>query len=103
MRVIFTIIFLSLTSFVLGQASKDLTDSLMRVQMDKTISQFDGDKDQFQHLVQSNLDYPIWARRYGSQGISIVSFTIDENGNSINHVFVNPIGNGCDEEVIRIV
>ncbi len=47
--------------------------------------------------------YPAMARQAGVEGLVVVQFVVDENGDPINPFIAKGIGAGCDEEAIRAV
>jgi TonB family protein len=61
-----------------------------------------GDDARIKFLV-SNIKYPEKARENGIQGTVYVSFVIDEVGTVTDVKVLRGIGNGCDEEAMRVV
>lgn len=53
--------------------------------------------------IQSNLKYPESAMALGAQGPVVVQFVIDANGNITNPIVTKGLGQGCDEEALRII
>ncbi|MYF63525.1 MAG: energy transducer TonB [Rhodothermaceae bacterium] len=47
--------------------------------------------------------YPESARRADIEGLVVVQFTVDEEGNPGDPVILRGIGGGCEEEVIRVI
>ena len=64
---------------------------------------YDGSPGDFYSYIRNNLSYPLMAKRYGSQGVAIASFMIDREGRSTREYVVNEIGNGCGDEVVRLI
>ena len=54
-------------------------------------------------FVYMNMKYPKEARANNVQGMVVVSFIIDKEGNVLKPEIVRAIGGGCDEEVLRVV
>ena len=54
-------------------------------------------------FVYENIAYPKSARADKIEGIVVVQFIVDKNGNVVNPKILRSIGGGCDEEVLRIV
>jgi len=52
---------------------------------------------------KSHIKYPEKARKKGVQGVVKVKFTIDRDGNVTNPAIEEGIGNGCDEEALRVI
>nr|BCX01397.1 MAG: hypothetical protein KatS3mg041_1443 [Bacteroidota bacterium] len=53
--------------------------------------------------LQRRIRYPEIARKAGVEGMVIIQFVVDENGNVTNAQVVKGIGAGCDEEALRVV
>jgi TonB family protein len=49
------------------------------------------------------LHYPENAREQSTQGLVIIQFTIDTDGNVRNIKILRGIGGGCDEEAVRVI
>lgn len=47
--------------------------------------------------------YPAMARQAGVEGLVVVQFVVDENGNPVNPFIVKGIGAGCDEAAMEAV
>lgn len=54
-------------------------------------------------FIFSNLRVPDQARANGTQGVVQVKFTVDEKGALVNPEIIAGLGDGCDEEVIRLL
>lgn len=54
------------------------------------------------HL-KTNLQYPEKAKRQGVEGAVFLSFVVDKDGSIINPQVVRGIGEGCDEEALRVL
>lgn len=61
-----------------------------------------SNKKMLMHLY-SQIKYPKLAHENGTEGTTVVRFVVDKNGNITNPEMVRTIGDGCDEEVLRIV
>jgi protein TonB len=61
-----------------------------------------GDQALLEYMAK-NTKYPPLARENGLQGIVVVTFVVDKNGNINNVQVLRGIGGGCDEEAIRVV
>lgn len=53
--------------------------------------------------IQQHLQYPEIANRAGIEGMVVVQFVVDEQGNAIDLNVVRSLGGGCDEEAIRVI
>jgi periplasmic protein TonB len=53
--------------------------------------------------IQSELKYPEEAKNNNIQGVTVISFQVDENGNLSDFAIRKKIGGGCEEEALRIV
>jgi periplasmic protein TonB len=57
----------------------------------------------FYQQLGKTIKYPSPAKRNNTEGKVFVEFVIDQNGNPINLKVSKGIGNGCDEEAIRVL
>lgn len=64
---------------------------------------FIGSKQQIKDYLMQNVRFPREARIGGVQGITAISFTIDETGNASNFEIVKGLSGGYPEEVIRVL
>ena len=53
--------------------------------------------------IYTNIKYPAAARDSNIQGMVVVKFVIDRDGQTREPLIVKAIGGGCDEEVLRVV
>ncbi|GAA4379146.1 energy transducer TonB [Hymenobacter koreensis] len=53
--------------------------------------------------LNSLVRYPDAALRKGTKGLVLASFVVDENGEVVNPKIVRGLGNGCNEEVLRVL
>jgi len=53
--------------------------------------------------VYENIKYPEKARKWKTEGTVFVQYIIDKDGNVTNTKIVKDIGDGCSEEVLRVV
>lgn len=54
-------------------------------------------------FIYSNLKYPTEALEKKTQGVVLVKYDIDYKGNVVATKVAKSVGDGCDEEAIRIV
>ncbi len=54
-------------------------------------------------LLGANLVYPKQASRNGTQGRVIVTFIIEKDGHLTDIKVARGIGDGCDEEAVRVI
>lgn len=54
-------------------------------------------------FISRNLEYPESATEEGVEGTVYVRFTVNASGKVVNPVVLNEVGNGCDEEALRVV
>lgn len=57
----------------------------------------------FYQSLKKNLNYPAIARRHGTDGKVFVEFTVTRHGTLDNFKVIKGIGDGCDEEAIRVI
>jgi TonB family protein len=67
------------------------------------IPEYPGGIEAFYKMLSKSIRYPPTARRNGTQGRVIVSFVIETDGSLINVKVARGIGDGCDEEAIRVI
>jgi periplasmic protein TonB len=63
----------------------------------------EGGLEGFYRTLKNNLKYPVKARRMITEGRVFVQFVIDEKGNLTDFKVLKGIGNGCDEEAVRVL
>lgn len=64
---------------------------------------FPGGIDKFRNFLGSNIIYPRMARDLGVQGRVVVQFVVEKDGSVTDIVVVRSLGNGTDEEAIRVL
>src|SRR5690606_22080315 len=57
----------------------------------------------FNRMVHNNIKYPQSALYNRTEGVVVVGFTIDSRGKLQNLKIIKGIGNGCDEEALRVL
>ena len=65
--------------------------------------QFPGGYQGLVDFIAKNLQYPMAARLANTEGYSTISFVINTDGSTSNYEIVKPLGNGTDEEAIRVL
>jgi TonB family protein len=70
--------------------------------IDESIAQFPGGEFAMKNFVLQNLKYPKKAKKKKLEGVTAIQFEVDENGNISNPLLINKLGNGFDEEAIRL-
>ena len=69
----------------------------------ENLPKFPGGTKGLMHYLSTTLKYPEQAKKAKTQGMVFVNFIVEKDG-SISHVKVlRGIGNGCDEEAVRVV
>lgn len=66
-------------------------------------AEFPGNIEGWFKYLRKNLKYPKKAKRAGTQGIVHLYFVVDEDGTTRDIEVVSGIGDGCDEEAVRVV
>lgn len=64
---------------------------------------FPGGIEALYNYLAKNIQYPEQAVKAKTSGVVYVSFDIEEDGTIINVAVIRGIGNGCDEEAVRVV
>ena len=57
----------------------------------------------FTEYMIKNLTYPTAAKEAGTQGMVVLSFVVDSEGKVGSVEVLRGIGNGCDEEAVRVI
>lgn len=63
----------------------------------------EGGYEGFYKLLSKNMKYPKLARRNETQGKVFVEFTVGKSGEVTNMKVIKGIGDGCDEEAMRVL
>ncbi|HEX2866788.1 MAG TPA: M56 family metallopeptidase [Ignavibacteriales bacterium] len=63
---------------------------------------YPGGADALLRFISSNVVYPKAAKKAGTQGKVMISFIIEKDGSMSNIKVLNGIGDGCDEEAVRV-
>lgn len=64
---------------------------------------YPGGQDSMYAFINSNLIYPVMAKKNRIQGECIISVLLNEDGTLSNIKVVKNIGGGCGEEALRVV
>jgi protein TonB len=67
------------------------------------MSTFPGDADAMNKYLSKHLRYPSTAQRKGTEGLVVLSFTVGATGEISNIEVVKSLGDGTDEEAVRVV
>jgi protein TonB len=67
------------------------------------VPEFTGGIEKFYHYLQSTLRYPATAREHNTQGRVIVTMVVEKDGSLSQVKVARGIGDGCDEEAVRVV
>lgn len=65
--------------------------------------EFPGGQSAMKSFLKENVKYPRTARRNKTSGRVFINFIIDKEGNVINAKIMRGIGDGCDEEALRVI
>lgn len=65
--------------------------------------EFEGGMAAWAKFIQRNLRYPEEAMEKETQGKVFVSFVVEKDGSISNVSVIKGIGNGCDEEAVRVI
>ena len=79
----------------------DESDELIMVA--EVMPEFPGGAEKMLEFIQDNIKYPEAARESGTQGRVFVEFVIETDGSISNANVIRGIGNGCDEEAVRLI
>lgn len=65
--------------------------------------EFEGGQAGMMKHIQKNVSYPPKAMQMGTTGRVIVSFVVNKDGEVVSPEVIKGIGDGCDEEAIRVI
>lgn len=65
--------------------------------------EFPGGPKELTKFIYQNLKYPAAALEAKTEGTVIVEYDIDYRGNVVDTRVLQGVGNGCDEEAVRVV
>ncbi len=63
----------------------------------------EGGLESFYRYVAENMQYPTIARQAGTEGKVFVQFVVDKDGTLTDARAIRGIGDGCDEEAVRVI
>lgn len=64
---------------------------------------FNGGTIALNSFIRQNIRYPLLAGKKGTEGRVMLNFIVEANGTLTNFQVVRGIGDGCDEEAVRIM
>ena len=79
------------------------TNGNKKIPLDRPPIYIGGYQEASKAMSNANLKYPIEAKENETSGTVWISFFVDINGKAINHQVEKSIGDGCDEEALRVV
>ena len=65
--------------------------------------EFPGGNTALYKFLKKNIKYPKKARKEKTEGKLVVRFIVEPDGALSNPVIVNKVGNGCEEELLRVI
>jgi TonB family protein len=68
-----------------------------------TLPSYPGGEDSLNVFIKKNLQYPKLAKKNKTEGMVTLSFNVDSVGKVRDITVYKSVGNGCDEEAIRIL
>ncbi len=63
----------------------------------------EGGLEGFYKLLKKHMKYPLKAQRNHTEGRVFIEFTVGKNGRLTNMKIIKGVGDGCDEEAIRVL
>lgn len=78
-------------------------EARMTFKMVEQMPEFPRGQDALLKYLASNIKYPESARKAGIQGIVYINYVVEKDGSLSNMKVLRGIGNGCDEEALRVV
>jgi protein TonB len=67
------------------------------------LPEYPGGSSEYYKFLEKNLRYPATARRNNTRGRVIVTMVVEKDGTLSQVKVVRGIGDGCDEEAVRLV
>jgi TonB family protein len=67
------------------------------------VPEFQGGQKEWAKFLSSNLKYPVRAREKNTQGKVYVAFIVEKDGSIKDVKIKQGIGDGCDEEAVRVI
>lgn len=101
--VFLTALLLSVVNFATAQDTDTtgLDPEVFTIIEDKPVPQ--GGIEGWSSYLQNNLKYPTQAKRMGVEGTVYTQFIVEKDGTVSNVRTLKGIGNGCDEEALRVI
>lgn len=65
--------------------------------------EYPGGKDAFYAYIGNNIRYPVKAKENGTSGTVYITYVVEKDGSISNVSVLRGIGDGCDEEGVRVV
>ena len=78
-------------------------NGIVKTKLDSPPLFIGGDSEASEAILNAKINYPNIAKEKGTSGTVYISFFIDTNGKAIDHKVETGIGDGCDEEALRVV
>lgn len=69
----------------------------------ETMPQFRGKEPALLNYLSENIHYPVTASLHKTQGTVFINFIVERDGKLSNAKVIHGIGNGCDEEALRVI
>lgn len=86
-----------------GTAVGDNDDDNKYVPVPEVMPEFPGGPAELYKYISKNIRYPQMAYENGIEGIVVVQFVVDREGNITRTNVVREIGGGCEAEALRVV
>ncbi|WP_339787380.1 TonB family protein [uncultured Imperialibacter sp.] len=83
---------------ITNEAAKEETFTIV-----EHLPAFPGGMESLYQFFGENLTYPAGAKKAGVEGKVLVEFVVDKDGTITNATVIEGIGNGCDEEALRVI
>lgn len=86
-----------------GTAGGGQRDQVFDINAIEKYPEFAGGMQAWAKFIQRNLRYPSLAQENETQGKVYLSFVVEKDGSISNVTLIKGIGDGCDEEAIRVI
>ncbi|PSK92644.1 energy transducer TonB [Taibaiella chishuiensis] len=99
------LLFLLLTGTCYAAPAQQATSAVQREVLTtaEQMPEFPGGNAALYKFLKKNIKYPKKARREKTEGKLVVRFVVEPDGSLSNPVVVDKVGNGCEEELLRVI
>ncbi len=93
----------SVANIIIADVEKTAPAKVYDISEVEVVPIFPGGHGELEKYFQKNMKYPALAKRNGVQGKVYIGFVIEADGSVANVSLKQGIGDGCDEEAVRLI